>query len=392
MDGDEDIWNRLAMIGDAFVVACALALSVAVTTLSAGHPVRVLVTLPTLLLAPGYTATLAVFPGTEPSTDDSAIGRVRSMPDRPAGLDGVERAALSFGLSVASLPLVAMGLALGDIGFDTMPVIGGVATLTAALLTVGLIRRYCAPPTFRYAPSPRALYTRIADLTAPGSTETMLNVALVLAAASAIATLGIAVSAPQDGASYTQVNLLTENVDGDRAAVDYPTNLTRNETGETRLEVVNHEDGPTPFTVVVRLQQVGAGGTVTARSELDRFEIDTEPETTTRVRHEFQISRVGEDQRVAYLLYRGDAPAEPAIDSAYRKVYLWVDVQPVGGASTTADTTAVTAGNRTTTTAAGETTTVPENITDAATTGTTRATAGNRTTTAGNSVLPGDGR
>jgi len=34
----------------------------------------------------------------------------------------------------------------------------------------------------------------------------------------------------------------------------------------------------------------------------------------------------GENLRVQYLLYRGDPPAEPTQENAYRSLHLWVDV------------------------------------------------------------------
>jgi len=34
----------------------------------------------------------------------------------------------------------------------------------------------------------------------------------------------------------------------------------------------------------------------------------------------------GERLRLVYLLYKGDPPAEPTVENAYREVHLWVNV------------------------------------------------------------------
>lgn len=373
MDGDADPRSALSLLGDVFVVVGAIVLAFAATVLPAAHPLRVLLTLPTLLLAPGYAITLAVFPGTGASDRRSEVDPIREASNRPAGLDGIERLALAFGLSVVSLPLIAMALAAGGFAYEATPVLIAVAVFTALVLAVGSARRFGTSPAFRYAPSARTLRTRLARFTDSSSADGVLNVVLLVVAVSAVASLGVAVSAPQDGSTYTQVSLLAEDTSGELSASGYPTNLTRNQVGDVVLSVTNREDRPTTYTVAVQLQQVGPDGGVVSRSELDRFSLDTDSGTTTRVRHEFRVPRVGDDQRVAYLLYRGDAPDDPTFESAYRKTYLWVDVRPLGTSDTDPGAVAGTDGDGTrSTTASG----VAENRTT-----TTTGTDENRTTT-----------
>lgn len=348
MDGDADSRAPLMLLGDVFVVVGAILLAFAATVLPAANPVRVLVTLPTFLLAPGYAVTLAVFPGTGASGRRSEANSIKEVSSRPAGLDAIERIALAFGLSVVSLPAIAMVLAAGGIAYEATPVMIAVAVFTALLLAMGSARRFRTPAPLRYAPSARTLCSRLSRFTGSSSADGVLNAALLLVAVTAVASLGVALAAPQDGTAYTQVSLLTEDTSGELSASGYPTNLTRDESGEVVLSVVNHEDRPTSYAVVVQLQQVGPDGAVVSRSELDRFSLDTDPGTRTRVRHEFQVPRVGEDQRVAYLLYRGNAPDDPTLESAYRETYLWVDVRPLGTSNTDPSATTGTDGNRTT--------------------------------------------
>jgi len=320
---------------DALVVVVAIVLAFAATGLVPAHPVRVLVTMSTLLLVPGYVLTLAVFPAGGTVTTDTRFGKNilnRSAQD-PAGLDTAERAALSFGLSVVVLPLLALCLAAFNVGIDATSVLTAVTAFTVPVLVAGLIRRARVPATIRYGPSLADLRSQMGFLNGPSTVDAALNVALVLVTIGAVASLGLALAMPQDGSSYTQVSLLTEDLSGELSATGYPTDLSRNQTGEIVLSVTNHENVPTEYAVAVQLQQIGPDGSVTDRSELDRFQIETQPEEQRHVRHEFRIRRPGESQRVVYLLYRGDAPVDPTIDSAYRNVYFWVDVNPMGSES-----------------------------------------------------------
>jgi len=38
--------------------------------------------------------------------------------------------------------------------------------------------------------------------------------------------------------------------------------------------------------------------------------------------------------RLVYLLYRGEPPAEPRIDNAYRELHLWINVSSPTGVAT----------------------------------------------------------
>jgi len=329
---EEETTSGLPVLFDAVVVLSLLGVSFAVTLLDPANPVRVAVTLSTLLFVPGYAITLALFPAGSEEAGQSRFGPTRSpiREDQTAALDGLERAALSFGLSVVSLPVFALFLAATDLPTDAVTILAVVAAFTVPLLGVGLIRRSRTPIAIRYAPSTATVRAGFDHLSRGSSFDARLNVLLVLVAVSAVATLGFALAAPQDGPEYTQVSLLTEDLSGDLSASRYPTDMTRNETAEVVLSVTNHERERTRYAVVVQRQELNADGAVTARSEVDRFRIDTEAGATKRVQHEFQASEVGTDQRIAYLLYRDDAPAEPSIDSAYRNVYFWIDVRPVG--------------------------------------------------------------
>ena len=317
---------------DAVLVVGVLALAAGLSLLPPASPLRVLLALPALFLLPGYGLALAVFPARR--TERRGRGSVREVAARaagggPAGLDVVERLALSFGLSVFLLPVLALALSLAGVAFTALTVLPAVGGFALAALGVGHYRRSRLPRNRRYLPTVGDAAAAVGMLGAGEGVDRALNVALVVAVVGASAGLGLGIAAPQDGSSFTQVSLLTEDLEGDLSASDYPTELAVDESAELVLSVQNREGEPTAYTAVVQVQQVGPNGSVTERTELTRFEREVLPGMTWRARHDLRIPTAGEDQRVIYLLYRGEAPAEPTLENAYRHVYFWTDVSPV---------------------------------------------------------------
>ncbi|WP_157533238.1 DUF1616 domain-containing protein, partial [Haloferax profundi] len=67
-------------------------------------PLRIILGLPYVLFVPGYAFIAALFPeaGTPTEESDSSTDQ--------AGIDGIERVALSFGTSIAIVPLIGLVL------------------------------------------------------------------------------------------------------------------------------------------------------------------------------------------------------------------------------------------------------------------------------------------
>ena len=94
-------------------------------------PVRIFLGLPLVLFLPGYTLIATLFP-------------------RKGDLDGIERIALSFGLSIAITPLLGLGLNYTPFGIRLTPVLTVLSLFTIAL-AVGVWARsslnfMCAVP------------------------------------------------------------------------------------------------------------------------------------------------------------------------------------------------------------------------------------------------------
>ena len=85
-------------------------------------PVRVLLGLLLVLFLPGYSLVAALFP-------------------RRDDLDGIERIALSFGLSIAVVPLIGLALNYTPYGIRLVPLLAGLSVFTILLALAAGVRR-----------------------------------------------------------------------------------------------------------------------------------------------------------------------------------------------------------------------------------------------------------
>jgi len=85
-------------------------------------PIRIILGLPLVLFLPGYSLIATLFP-------------------RKDDLDGIERIALSFGLSIAITPLLGLGLNYTPFGIRLTPILIVLSVFTIALAIGAWVRR-----------------------------------------------------------------------------------------------------------------------------------------------------------------------------------------------------------------------------------------------------------
>lgn len=290
-----------------------------------------------LFFLPGYATVAALFPA-RPAADaridaNDRWSRQRSLRDGTVGI--AERVALSVGASVTVLVLAGLVLAASPWGLALSPLLALLSGLVVAGTFAALVRRRRLPADRRFGVPVRTWLGRArAAITGADTRSEMLATAvLAVAVVAAMSSLTYALAVPTDGESYTDFYLVTENgTTGELTAADYPTEFTRGEGQPLAVGVENHEDRPMEYTVVVALQRVDTGGepTVLESHELDRFEVNLrDGETATRER-QVTPSIVGDDLRLAFLLYEGEPPESPTMASADESLHLWVDVSSAG--------------------------------------------------------------
>ena len=291
-------------------------------------PVRVVAGLVFVLFIPGYAFIAALFPeaGSGPTADDETVSDPRAD-----GIDGIERVALSFGLSIALVPLVGLVLNFTPWGIRLLPILVSLSGLTLVLTAVAAVRRWALPADERFRVPYRAwLSAGRAELFSPASrTDAALNVLLVLSILLAAASVGYAVTVPKDGERFSEFYLLTEGEDGDLVADGYPTQFQQGEGRSLIVGIGNQEHERTEYTVIAELQRVERVDNETRireRSELRRFQPTLGHNETWQRQHEVTPRMAGDGLRLQYLLYRGSPPETVDQSTAYREVHLWVNV------------------------------------------------------------------
>jgi uncharacterized membrane protein len=289
---DNDLW----LIG---IVTILLAVVIAFFPSSAA---RIILGLPFLLFFPGYTLLAALFP-------------------KKGSLGGVERVALSFGLSIAVVPLIGLVLNFTPWGIRLDPILISLVVFIIAASGVAWYRREKLAPEerfrvlfdFRLPPNVRLPFWYWQEQSLAYNT-----VSLVLAVVIAVAIAGLAygvVNTPRVGEKFTEFYILGP----DGKAENYPTELKVGEEGKVIVGIVNHEQGEASYRVEVWID--GEQTKLRIDGE-DRYEIDVELENGGKWEQEvgFVPQKAGR-QKVEFVLYKEGEPyfKEPP--------YLWINVE-----------------------------------------------------------------
>lgn len=319
----------------ALVVGYVPVAALLVNYLAIPPPLRALVGFPLIFFTPGYGVVAAAYPGrvddgrrrVHGDTRDRVLTRERH--NSAPGIVAVERLFLSFGMSVALVPLVGVGVWITLGGLSTGTVTAGLSAFTLAAAAVAAVRRYELDAENRFHVRVGPQVNRFREwLVGPSAGDTAVNVMLVGGLLIALATLTYGFAVPADGESYTTAMLVTEQ-DGEYVAGDYPTEFTAGESRSLTLTLSNHERGATRYTVVAAIERVDhAGGEpfVVEQAELARSTHRLEPDESIHEQYAPAPELVGENLRLSYYVYRGGAPDTVDSGSAYRDLHLWIDV------------------------------------------------------------------
>ncbi|MEF8785651.1 MAG: DUF1616 domain-containing protein [Haloarculaceae archaeon] len=323
-----DIPGDIYAVTGYLVVANLLLLYVLPTT--AVVP-RSLVGFPLLFFIPGYVLIAVLFPARETAVrlDGSRATSSHSRQRDRRGLAWRERLALSFGSSVALLPLVGLVISLVGLDYDGTTIVTATSFVCALGLVPAVVYRSREPPTTRfYVPVDDWIATVKNGIFRQDRRSAVVNVAIAVLVVTTVVGVGYAMVVPNNAESFTSVSLLTTNDQGELVAADYPEAI--NESGaELTLELESAEESTTDYTVVAELQRVdtsGASVTVTERATVTRMETQLAPGESWTRQHTVEPELSGEDLRLIYYVYEGDTPSEPSTESADEYVAVWVDV------------------------------------------------------------------
>lgn len=251
--------------------------------------------LPLVLFLPGYALIAALFPA-------------------KSDLDGIERTALSFGLSIAIVPLIGLVLNYTPFGIRLLPVLVCLSIFIFIMCWLAYIRRASLPETeaFEISFSAAALSLKNEILEKPESKlDRALTIILILSILMSVATLEYVILTPKEGEHFTEFYVL-----GPQGIADnYTTDYTLGQSGTMIVGVVNHEYRPVNYTMQVKLENQ----LLPLPENLQHITLDhneTWEETVT-----FTPPLVGQNMKLEFLLFNETDKTTP-----YRDLHLWINV------------------------------------------------------------------
>lgn len=317
----------LFVVAGFTIVAAVLLVVVEVTS----PLIRAAVGIPLLVFVPGYVTVSLFLPrdtSQEAKTGTKAEAWTSPRIARARAVSDLERVALSFGLSFALLPMLALVIATTPWGFTESVVIGTLTGFSLAVAILSLVRRLSIPAEERYRVSlgHRLETARAVIFETDSTVHAAVNVALVVSMLLALTTLGFAFIAPQDGEAYTSLQLLTENESGDFIASGYPETVEPGESIPLVIAVQNQEGQHTNYTVVVQEQRI-EDGQIVERTELRSIDYAVSDGGTAYGERNVTPNAEPGEVRISVQLYpRGEVPETPTHEEAYRYTYFWTDV------------------------------------------------------------------
>lgn len=257
----------------------------------ASLPVRIPLGLAVVLFPPGYTLIAALFP-------------------RKEDLDGIERIALSFGLSIAVMPLMGLGLNYTPWGIRLVPVVISLCLFTVVMSIVAHIRRSAIVQGDRFSVEFRQGIRAIrGELLNDRSSriDKALTVILVITIILSISALVYVVVIPKQGEKFTEFYILGPK----GKAYDYPTSVVTGQNSTVIVGIVNHEYVTVNYTMRMAIQN----------STLSSRDVRLDNNQTWESPVVYELQRVGNNQKLDFLLYK-----EHNFTAPYRDLHLWVNV------------------------------------------------------------------
>ncbi|WP_297465082.1 DUF1616 domain-containing protein, partial [Thermococcus sp.] len=225
MEKPEGIWKYWDLI-------TIIALSLLLDLLILYYPdslLRKVLGLAFVLFFPGYVFIAALFPNRRE-------------------LDNLERLALSFGLSIAIVPLIGLALNYTPWGIRLIPILVSLTVFNVAFSIIAIYRRARAFDPW----IPWITLDRIKEELEWESSSRLdkaLTVILIIAIITSIGTLGYVITHPRQGEHFTEFYILGP----DGKADNYPTELRVGQNGTVIIGIVNHEGRNVTYYVQIWL-------------------------------------------------------------------------------------------------------------------------------------------
>ena len=251
--------------------------------------VRTILGLPFVLFIPGYVMIAAFFP-------------------KKDNLDSIERIALSFGLSIAIIPLLGLMLNYTPFGIRLIPILVTLCVFIVIMTTVAIYRRNMLSEDAQFSVRFDEIYETIKnEISAPKSKiDRILSVILIFSIILAIGTLVYVIVTPKIGEKITEFYILGSSGKAD----NYSTELKVGSSTNLLTGVVNHEYSPINYTIQI---VIGKDLLLSKKLMLNNNE-------TWENNISFIPDKAGNDEKLELFLFKENNFTVP-----YRELHLWVN-------------------------------------------------------------------
>lgn len=246
-----------------------------------------------VLFLPGYAFTGALFPAKK-------------------DLEGIERAAISFGLSIAIAPLLGFGLNYSTWGIREIPLLTEFSIFTLLMCAVAYYRRGLLPETEAFGVSFKTCYFSMRAKIFENSkskTDKVIAFMLILSILASIGSLAYIIGNPKEGEHFTEFYIIGNN----SKIGDYPTEFVQGEKGTITVGIINHEYRPVDYTINIRLENRSLPESQ-KKINLGHNMSWEQPVT-------FTPPLEGKNMKLEFLLFNETEKTIP-----YRNLHLWINV------------------------------------------------------------------
>jgi uncharacterized membrane protein len=246
---------------------------------------RIILGTPFVFFFPGYALVAALFPKKE-------------------GVGGIERVALSFGLSIAVVPLIGLIINATPWGIALESSLYSITSFIFITSIIAWLRWRRLPASERF----NIEFQMTMLGWGRSAWDKALSLVLALTLLGSLATVGYVIAVPKAGESFSELYIL--GLEGE--AADYPSELVVGEEGRVIVGISNNEHKTVSYRVEVRMdgdKNNEVGPIVLEHDDGWEGEVSFVPQVP------------GENQKVEFLLYK-NGEASPCL----KPLHLWVDV------------------------------------------------------------------
>jgi uncharacterized membrane protein len=279
-------------------------------------PLRIILTLPVVLFIPGYGIIAALYP-------------------KKRDIELLERIALSFGLSIAVIPLIGFGLNFTPWGIRLDPIVVSLSLFTFVIILAAYYQRSLVEEDERFSfPFSEVALAMKRELVPGGRNRVdhiLGGILILLIFTTLIATIFV-FTAPKGEEGYSEFYVLDEN----RTTSNLPSRINVTQSYPINIGIGNHENRNVTYTIetwTVRTEfnNITNTSSIVAMEPNDRMTFTLADKNTAIIPYNLSVKETGYD-RVEFLLFNESIPGfevtgRDRINASYRNLHLWLTVR-----------------------------------------------------------------